>query len=481
MLFNSIHFLIFFPIVVALYFSISHKYRWIFLLIASYYFYMSWKAEYAILILFSTIVDYLIAIQIGKTESIVKRKFFLALSIATGLGLLFTFKYFSFINNSLRELLALFSIQFSPPVLNVLLPVGISFYTFQSIGYVIDVYRKKIKPEKHFGIFALYVSFFPQLVAGPIERAGNLMPQFFEKHKIDYQNIAYGLKRMMWGFFKKLVIADRLSILVNTIYASPTSYTGTPLILATVFFAFQIYCDFSGYSDIAIGTARIMGFRLMENFKRPYFSRSLPEFWKRWHISLSTWFKDYFYISLGGNRVSIPRWYFNLFITFLVSGLWHGANWTFAAWGAFHGLMVLFGVITKNFRLKIADKTRLTKFPKILSLLNILITFILADIAWIFFRANTMSDAVYILTHLFSGLTLNISSVDLGLDTPELVVAFVSIILMEIVHVIQERMGIMQFLSRRPAWLRWIIYFLLLLLILLFGVFKGMKFIYFQF
>ena len=320
MLFNSLHFLIFFPIVIVIYFCIPHKYRWILLLFASYYFYMSWKAEYVILILISTIIDYFVAIKISREDNEKMRKIYLLLSIITNIGLLISFKYLNFISSSVSEFLQLFSIQFSPIILDVLLPVGISFYTFQTLSYTIDVYRRRIKPERHFGIFAVYVSFFPQLVAGPIERGKNLLPQFLEKHYFDYIRVTNGLKLMLWGFFKKIVIADRLAVVVNAVYNNPTEFTGAPLILATVFFAFQIYCDFSGYSDIAIGTAQVMGYNLMDNFKRPYFAGSISEFWQRWHISLSTWFRDYLYIPLGGSRVSIPRWYFNLIIIFIVSG-----------------------------------------------------------------------------------------------------------------------------------------------------------------
>lgn len=324
---------------------------------------MSWKPEFIILIILSTIIDYFAGLKIYGSKSIKIKRLFLCFSIISNLGLLFAFKYFNFFSDSFRALLQQFSIPMDPITLKVILPVGISFYTFQTMSYTIDVYREKIGAQKHLGIFAVYVSFFPQLVAGPIERATNLLPQFFEKHNFEYKRAADGLKLMLWGFFKKVVVADRLSSIVNIVYNDPTSFTGTPLILATIFFAFQIYCDFSGYSDIAIGAAQIMGFRLMDNFKRPYFSRSISEFWKRWHISLSTWFKDYLYIPLGGNRVAIPRWYANLFIVFLVSGLWHGANWTFVIWGALHGIylileMVLLPYKNKLFSLLYLDKCR---------------------------------------------------------------------------------------------------------------------------
>ena len=342
MLINSIHFLIFFPIVVAIYFSIAQKYRWILLLIASYYFYMSWKAEYIIWIIISTIITYVVGIKIYNSTSVKQKKMYLLVSLLSSAGMLFVFKYFNFFSDSVRTILEQFSIQLNPITLKILLPVGISFYTFKTISYTIDVYRGEIEPQKHLGIFAVYISFFPQLIAGPIERARSLLPQLYEIHYFEYQRVTDGLKLMLWGFFKKVVIADGLALVVDKVFNNVHDYTGTSLLLATFFFAFQIYGDFSGYSDIATGSAQIMGIKSMDNFKRPYFSRSISEFWKRWHISLSSWFKDYLYIPLGGNRVSIPRWYLNLLIVFIVSGLWHGAKWTFAVWGALHGFYLVF-------------------------------------------------------------------------------------------------------------------------------------------
>jgi len=481
MLFNSLHFLIFFPIVVALYFSIPHKYRWILLLISSYYFYMSWKAEYIILIMISTLIDYFSGIEINKSKTKKRKRTFLVLSLFTNLGLLFAFKYFNFFSDSIRVVLQQFSIQLNPITTKFLLPVGISFYTFQTLSYTIDVYRDKIKPEKHLGIFAVYVSFFPQLVAGPIERAKNLLPQFYEKHKFEYKRVTDGLKLMLWGFFKKMVIADSLAAVVGAVYSSPSQYTGTPLIIATIFFAFQIYCDFSGYSDIAIGLAQIMGFKLMDNFKRPYFSRSLGEFWKRWHISLSTWFKDYLYIPLGGNRVAIPRWYLNLLIVFIVSGLWHGASWTFVIWGTLHGIYLIIEIITKPLRKFLIKTMGLLKFKKIRTLIEITITFSLVNVAWVFFRARSISDAIYIVTHLFTDLTWHIPSTGIGLGWNRFIYLAGMILFMEFVHLIQEHKGMRQFLDNKPLLIRWTLYITLLLLLLLFGVFKNVPFIYFQF
>lgn len=485
MLFNSIHFLIFFPLVVILYFSLKHKHRWILLLLASYYFYMSWKAEYIILIIFSTLVDYFVALAIAKEENRATKKLLLLISILINIGLLFAFKYFNFISDSLRIILSNFSIQFSPPILKILLPVGISFYTFQTLGYTIDVYRNKIKPEKHLGIFALYVSFFPQLVAGPIERAKNLLPQFFKKYYFDYFRIADGLKLMLWGFFKKIVIADNLAIYVNLVYNEPHLYTGLPLIIATIFFAFQIYCDFSGYSDIAIGASQVMGFKLMDNFKRPYYSKSVSEFWKRWHISLSSWFKDYLYIPLGGNRVSISRLHFNLLITFLVSGLWHGANWTFVVWGALHAFYMIFSLWSKKIRENILLLTKINRLPLLNKYLQVLTTFSLVTFAWIFFRANNISDAFYIIKNLFNwqGVSdFSYFSSTFFLASPYVfIVGLFGILFLEFIHLIQRHGSIRHMLSNRPIYVRFFIYFLILFGILLFGNFSSQQFIYFQF
>ncbi len=494
MLFNSLHFLIFFPIVVFLYFSLPYKYRWVLLLAASYYFYMCWKAEYIFLIIISTLIDFFVGIQMGKELSISKKRFFLILSLFVNLGLLFSFKYFNFFNDSARAFFNHYNIFYNVPTFNVLLPVGISFYTFQTLSYTIDIYRGKKEPEKHFGIFALYVAFFPQLVAGPIERSTSLLPQFLKKHDFDYKRITDGLKLILWGFFKKLVIADRLAILVNQVYNNPTEYNGVFLIFATYFFAFQIYCDFSAYSDIAIGSAQIMGIRLMDNFKRPYFSKSISEFWKRWHISLSTWFRDYLYISLGGNRVTRWRWYYNLIIVFLISGLWHGANWTFLIWGALHGTYILMSIWTAGLRKKITYFIGIEKLPTMHKYLKIFITFHLVLFAWIFFRANSLSDAVYIVSNLLSDIWFVIKNVtelgsgkgilgsfDLGLDISGIIIAILSILLMQFVHVLQRRKGIRFRLAEKPIWFRWAIYYVLIFGIVSFGVFNQTQFIYFQF
>ncbi|MBD3386585.1 MBOAT family protein [candidate division KSB1 bacterium] len=479
MLFNSLHFLVFFPIVVAIYFSLKARYRWVFLLLSSYYFYMCWNPKYIVLILFSTMIDYIAGLQMEKQTKPRIRQFFLIASLCSNLGLLFLFKYYTFFSQSVLTMFNQFNIFVDFPAFDFLLPVGISFYTFQTLSYTIDVYRGKKKAERHLGIFALYVAFFPQLVAGPIERSTRLLPQLFEKKRFDYQRVSDGLKLMLWGFFKKVVIADRLAVMVDSVYNSAHDYTGIPLIVATYFFAFQIYCDFSGYSDIAIGAAQVMGYDLMDNFKRPYFSKNISEFWKRWHISLSSWFKDYLYISLGGNRVAKWRWYSNLMIVFLISGLWHGADWTFVIWGGLHGMYLTLSIWTGKFRIKFIRSTHLDKHPAWLKLIQVVTTFHLVLFGWIFFRANNLFDALYIIKNIFADLSWHQYTV--GLNQTEFVIAVLSILFMECIHMMQRHRRMRQFLNNKPKTLRWSVYLILLLSIIMFGVFTKQEFIYFQF
>jgi D-alanyl-lipoteichoic acid acyltransferase DltB (MBOAT superfamily) len=460
---------------------LPHRYRWLLLLAASYFFYMSWRPEYIVLIVASTLIDYFAGLKIASASRPALRRRLLALSIVTNLGLLFSFKYFNFFNESFRTLFQQAGLTYAIPALDVLLPVGISFYTFQTMSYTIDIYRGKTQPERHLGIFALYVSFFPQLVAGPIERSQNLLPQFYQAQRVDYERVVSGLQRMVWGFFKKVVIADRLALLVDTVYGDPSQFSGMPLIIATYAFAFQIYCDFSGYSDIAIGAARIMGFDLMENFRQPYYAKSIPEFWRRWHISLSTWFRDYVYIPLGGNRVSLPAWVLIIMIVFVVSGLWHGANWTFMIWGGLHGLFMIGAILGKRVGQRLAWPV--TVPASLSSGLKVLVTFNLVTFAWIFFRANSLTDAFYIVSHLFVGLELRVSLYGtMAGGAYEFAIAVVAILLMEGVHWLQLSQGSMrQFVRRQPIWLRWPAYYALVLAIIMFGTFDLTEFIYFQF
>jgi alginate O-acetyltransferase complex protein AlgI len=472
MLFTSLQFIFFLPAVVVLYYLLNHRYRWLLLLIASYYFYMCWKAEYVVLILGSTIVDYLVAIKISRSESTMVKRILLSISIFTNLGLLFSFKYFNFFSQAFTAILNRFNLFYDAPVFHVLLPVGISFYTFQTMSYTIDVYHGNKEPEYHFGIFAVFVSFFPQLVAGPIERASNLIPQLKNRVKIEYQNIAGGLKIMFWGFFLKMVVADRLALYVNEVYNNLEQYNGTQILLGTYFFSYQIYCDFAGYSLIAIGSARLLGVRLMQNFRTPYYSKSIPEFWKRWHISLSTWFKDYLYIPLGGNRVIKWRWYYNLFITFLVSGLWHGANWTFIIWGALHGIyMIVYYVSSINSKRISGNKY-----------INVFFTFNLVLFAWIFFRANSFHDAFHVIKKIFSIDQLSSYFTLPNFNHYMICISIASIIFIEIVQLYLRNRTLENILSDKSAGLRYTIYSLVILFFLNFAMFHNPNsFIYFQF
>ena len=487
MLFNSIEFLIFFAFVIFLYFSIPQKYRWILLLTASYYFYMCWKPEYILLILGSTLIDYYAGIKMGQQKTKIARKPYLLLSLFTNLGLLFAFKYFNFFSDSTRALFDSMNIFYNVPHFNVLLPVGISFYTFQTLSYSIDVYRGEKETEKHLGIFALYVAFFPQLVAGPIERSTRLLPQLKKENTFDYNRVKEGLLLMLWGFFKKIVIADRLAVVVNTVYNDVGSYQGYPLIIASIFFAFQIYCDFSAYSDIAIGGAKVMGYDLMRNFNRPYFSKSIAEFWRRWHISLGSWFKDYVYIPLGGSRVPTLRKYLNIIIVFLVSGLWHGANWTFVIWGALHGFYQIISFVIKPIKEKAINLFKINKTKTYYKFLQVITTFILVDFAWIFFRANSLSDALYIINNLFilnPNFLSDKSILKLGLHEKDVYLSFLLLIFLLIVQLKQRRLNIIHWILKQNIAIRWFIYLFSIYSILIFGYYasgKESQFIYFQF
>lgn len=484
MLFNSFQFLLFFVIVTLLYFWLPYKRRWILLLVSSCYFYMAFVPVYILILGFTIVIDYFAGIYIEKSDGR-KRKMFLILSLVANIGVLMVFKYYNFLNENLSFLLKGFGLTNPVPYLSILLPIGLSFHTFQAMSYTIEVYRRRHPAEKHFGIYALYVMFYPQLVAGPIERPQNLLHQFRKKIDFDYDRVASGLRLMLWGLFKKVVIADRLAIVADRVFSNPQEYNSLSLIIAVIFFSFQIFCDFSGYSDMAIGAARIMGIKLMLNFDKPYLSKSIHEFWKRWHISLSSWFKDYLYISIGGNRVSVPRWYLNLFIVFLISGLWHGANWTFVIWGALHGFYLVFALITQNVRESIAKFLYLDRVP----FLSVLTTFFLVSFAWIFFRANSVDSAFYIASHIFTGLPDLFHSIlnhqfdfeYLGLHRNQLILSVILIIFLEMVHYYQSNHSISIVLKRTPALVRWSAYYAIALLIIIYGVFENRQFIYFQF
>lgn len=480
MVFNSPQFAFFFLIVVGLFFLIPQRFRWILMLSASYFFYMCWKIDYVPLLAACTLVNYLAALRMAKATDIKKKKKYFGLGVIASLGPLVFFKYVNFFSRSASEVFKACHIFLDMPIFNILLPVGISFYTFQALGYTFDVYRGRIQAETHLGIFALFVAFWPQLFAGPISRAHWLLPQFRQRHVFEYRRVVGGLRLMLWGLFKKVVVADHLALYVDRIYNHAADYQGFTLMMATGFYAVQIYCDFSGYTDMAIGAARVMGYDLMENFKRPYLSRSVREFWQRWHISLSTWFRDYVYIPLGGRRVAKWRWYYNIMVTFLLSGLWHGANWTYVLWGALHGCYLILEHATGNFQERLADKL----FPDKNSLFNtavqVAITLTLVCPAWVFFRANTVSDAFHIFSKMFW-----IDPQQSGVDVNGMFSFLLSILLILIVIAVdlkEQNERLHDFMDRLPLPARWTAYTFAVWSIAVSAVF-GVKneFIYFQF
>ena len=485
MIFNSIEFIYFFIIVFFGYFALPPKTpRNLFLLAASYFFYMWWRPDYAILMFTTTFVAYLTALGVEYAQTIWKRRFFLGASLVVNLGILFIFKYYLFTRASLiyfREIFPSFPQGLDLPYLDVLLPVGISFYTFQALSYNIDVYWRKVPVERNFFTFALYVAFFPPLIAGPIERATNLLPQFKEKRDFQYERARDGLLLMLWGFFKKVVIADRLAVYVNVVYNNPEGNYGLPIWIATFFFTFQIYCDFSGYTDIARGSARMLGFDIMENFRMPYIACSFHDFWKRWHISLTTWFRDYLYIPLGGNRVSRTRWLTNIFLVFLISGLWHGANWTFIVWGAIHGGLQVCEILTKKSRDRFYAIPLVQKLAPLSMVIHVLFVFFMVSICWLFFRANTLADALVLIKHAldFRGMQFY---VDGGLSTLQILFGFIFIAFLYAAELFNNKYSFRELLKKVPLPFRWTFYVGVIFFILLMGVYDELAtFIYFQF
>ena len=481
MLFNSIKFLIFFPIVFIIYFLIKKEYiKQIWLLICSYVFYMSWNPVFALLMLFSTFVTYISSILMDKYKN--NKKLFLTLSLLINLAILFYFKYFNFIIDNINNIFSFLKIS-QISTFDILLPVGISFYTFQALSYSMDVYRNDVKVEKNFIKYALFVSFFPQLVAGPIEKSKVFLQQFNEEHKFNYEDVKNGLLIMLGGYILKLIIADRAAIVVNQVYNNVTDYTGISLIIATVLFAIQIYCDFYAYSTIAKGAAKTLGYKLSDNFDTPYLSTTIKEFWRRWHISLSTWFKEYLYFPLGGSRVKKVKLVRNILIVFIVSGLWHGAAWTFIIWGALHGLYQVIGIYTTNIRNKYNTFIRLDKYPKLHKFIKIIICFILVDFAWIFFRANTLNDAFYVIKNIFNFSNLNITM--LGLDKYNFILLFISIISLLLYEIFSKKINLINWINNKNIIIRWIIYLIIIFTILIFGIYgpgyDASQFIYFQF
>jgi alginate O-acetyltransferase complex protein AlgI len=479
MLFNSIDFAIFLPIVFILYWFATDKnlkLQNFLIVVASYLFYGWWDWRFLSLILFSTLIDYSIGIRLSKEENISKRKILLWISILVNLGFLGFFKYYNFFLDNFITAFSLFGSPINVQGLNIVLPVGISFYTFQTLSYTIDVYKRKLKPTKDFIAFTAFVSFFPQLVAGPIERATNLLPQFYKKRVFEYHRAVDGLRQILWGLFKKIVIADNSAQIANEIFNNSTDYSGSTLVLGAFFFTFQIYGDFSGYSDIAIGTSRLFGFNLKQNFAFPYFSRDIAEFWRRWHISLSTWFRDYLYIPLGGSRGGTWMKLRNTFVIFIVSGFWHGANWTFIVWGALNAIYFLPLLLLKKNRVNTNIVAQGKYLPTLKETFNMLTTFALTVLAWVFFRAENIGHAWSYLSTIFSKSLFTIPYYS-GMKTPILLILFFIII---------EWLGresdyaIENIKNKFNLITRWSFY---LILIILIGLYKGenQQFIYFQF
>jgi alginate O-acetyltransferase complex protein AlgI len=503
MIFNSYVFILFFVAVVSLYFSIPHKYRWIPLLGASYYFYMCWKPEYVIILAGATLVDYWIAPVMAKTSTPIVRKRFLILSLFLNVGVLFLFKYFNFFGESLEALLSRFNIMVNMPSFRLLLPVGISYYTFKKISYIVDVYRGHREPETHLGKFALYVSFFPELAAGPIDRSGDLLPQFHQHHHLEYERVINGLKLIVWGMFKKVVVADRLAVFVDQVYNRPFDYQGISLAAATLFFSIRIYADFSGYTDMAIGIGQVMGFRLADNFNRPYFAKSITEFWRRWHISFTTWLRDYLFLPIAyavSRKIKTPAlWHIKgeswayvtgTMVTMLLCGLWHGAGWTFVVWGGLHGLYLVISFATRKTRKKLRKKFIKPFLKKPYRFLRVLFTFSVVSFLWVFFRANSLSDAAYIASRIFNprdwaAFTLEKewlkTTILMGHSKQEFLIAVLAVVFMLLVHAIQQHEGMRRMLSQKPLILRWALYILLTLAVMNLGQVKEIPFIYAEF
>lgn len=481
MLFHSFAFLVFFPAVVAVYFGMPHRYRWAFLLAASYFFYAWWRVEYLALIFLSTTVDYYAGLRMDGAPTRRVRKVWLGVSLVANLGLLGVFKYFNFLNANIEALCAWIGLPYGVPMLDILLPVGISFYTFQSLSYTIDVYRGVRPAERHFGILALYVAFFPQLVAGPIERSTTLLPQFREQHRFSYDNLVRGLRLMLWGYFIKVAVADRLGIYVDRVYNDVHAHEGVTMLIATYFFAFQILGDFAGYSYIAIGAARIMGYSLMENFRRPYYATSVQQFWREWHISLGAWFRDYLYIPIGGSKTGTFRTYRNLMLVFTVSGIWHGAHWTVILFGVLQGLFVLGEKIFRPWTAGFSARTGLDGRPWLHRIVRIVVTFHLVLITWVLFRANSMADALVVFQRTVTGL---FTSDHIFVPTGDPIAFVINCVLIGFVMAVQFVQGDREvgvFLDRLPRVARWLLYLVLFFGIVALGEFGERAFIYFQF
>ena len=485
MLFNSFTFLLFFPIVTLIYFLLPHKLRWFHLLIASCVFYMAFIPIYILILFLTIVVDYIAGILIENAEGS-RRKLFLAMSILANVGILGFFKYYNFFADNVNGLFSWTHVHAALPFLRIILPIGLSFHTFQAMSYTIEVYRRNQKPERHFGIYALYVMFYPQLVAGPIERPQNMLHQFHEKHEFKYSEVVAGLRMMLWGLFKKAVIADRLALFTDPVFDSPHNYSATVLVIATVFFAFQVFCDFSGYSNIALGAARVMGFKLMVNFNWPYSAKSISEFWRRWHISLSTWLSDYIYtpISVSLRDHGLLAVIFASLTTFLISGIWHGAAWHYILWGALHGVAIAYEVLTKKTRKKIFKKLPIA----VGNAIGVVCTFSYVCFSYIFFRANNVADAFYIVRQLptafkeCAGIVIGrLPAMHLPLANARVILCVITIVILQLIRIIQNKRSLDVVLQNQPWYLRWGVYYFFVFMVLYMGVFQDRQFIYFQF
>lgn len=471
MLFNSLHFILFLPVVIFLFYIFPKKIRWGLLLIASCYFYMAFVPAYILILFFIILLDFFVGIFLEKIKTQKKRKLLLVFSLIANIGLLAFYKYFNFINENITDLLGLFDAKNHIHFVSVILPIGLSFHTFQSMGYTIDVYYNKQKAERHIGYYALYVLFFPQMVAGPIERyerLGNQLRQITTKI-LEYNNIINGLRLILYGLFIKMVIADNVGMYVNQIFNSPLEYNSLSVVIGLVFYSFQIYADFYGYSLIALGSARLMGINLMDNFKNPYLAKSISEFWERWHISLSTWFRDYLYIPLGGSKVKLSRWWFNIMMVFVISGLWHGASWAFVIWGSIHGLTYL---VEQGIRslFKISEKPGFNIF----GILVVIKNFIIVTLIWVFFRGKNMAN----IGDIFSSLFNNFKTEDkFNVDIKVWVLLGFFVIFDSMLF--NSRFD--KWCVNKPVYVRWAIYSVLIFSIMALSGVENNPFIYFQF
>ncbi len=483
MLFNSVEFLLFFPVVAALHWLLPHRFRWLLLLLASYIFYMAWEPVYAVLILLSTVVDYTVALRMPAAKG-ARRRALLATSVTVNIGLLASFKYYDMITSTVAASLAVVGIEWAPAASTLLLPVGISFYTFQTLSYSIDVYKGRIEPERHLGKFALFVSFFPQLVAGPIERAGKLLPQIIEVRTWDTDRAIEGMRQALWGMFKKVAIADHLAVLVAAVYLAPREFAGPAIILATFAFAYQVYCDFSGYSDIAIGTAKVLGIELSLNFDQPTLARSVAEFWTHWHITLINWLRDYVYIPMGGGRRAPSRVIFNVLFAFGLSGLWHGAAWHYVLWGLVNGFYIVVGRATADLRDSIAERTGFAKLKRTRMLWQWVSTIAIVYGSFILFRAESVPHALYMYSRLLEGWG------EIDFMSPFILAKHAKInpLILGMMLLMIPMVDLVEWVRRHPEriahwpwWTTWIGDWAMIFGILVLGRFTAQQFVYFQF